>query len=224
MTNRSAQDSGSPTLVAKTLNSAVRSSKDRDTDPTGLSSIIFDEQDMLCSIGTIGLGQMTSSDLVEQLPSSLPESHPRRYSTASVNLTEPFSTEVRKQSQTAIAENTHSCDGSQKRLNSSDYHGHIGGSASSEFTRRRVFRCPYPSCSAKTFSRESDRKRHMGIHSEMSLRFPCPLTPCKRSFYRKDKLKDHLRKGHRQYQSCTCGQRGNHAEFAKTQVRAFSSD
>jgi uncharacterized Zn-finger protein len=54
-------------------------------------------------------------------------------------------------------------------------------------------RCP-EGCLA-TFSRPSDYRRHMNKHR--TPRFKCPFFDCESKFYRADKLRDHLKQGHK---------------------------
>jgi hypothetical protein len=54
--------------------------------------------------------------------------------------------------------------------------------------------CTYPSC-GKTFRRAGDCRRHMLKHGPP--RFICPLNGCTMPFTRADKLRDHLRQGHK---------------------------
>jgi uncharacterized Zn-finger protein len=54
-------------------------------------------------------------------------------------------------------------------------------------------RCP-KGCPV-TFSRPSDYRRHMNKHR--APKFKCPFFDCESTFYRADKLRDHLKQGHK---------------------------
>ncbi|KAI4607110.1 hypothetical protein J4E80_009841 [Alternaria sp. BMP 0032] len=54
-------------------------------------------------------------------------------------------------------------------------------------------RCP-KGC-AQTFGRNEEMRRHMRKHQVP--RYKCPIYDCAMTFYRKDKLQDHAKKGHR---------------------------
>jgi hypothetical protein len=68
-----------------------------------------------------------------------------------------------------------------------------------------VFRCTFPRCRAKTFSRWADFYRHYnGAHASEKTVFWCPVSDCSRSeggrnrgFPRKDKMMVHVEKMHR---------------------------
>ncbi|KAF2495846.1 hypothetical protein BU16DRAFT_358463 [Lophium mytilinum] len=66
------------------------------------------------------------------------------------------------------------------------------------------FTCPHPGCSGRSFGRRADRDRHVRKHSATERTFVCPEPGCVKRFYRKDKLLDHTRQGHRPVASCTC--------------------
>jgi hypothetical protein len=59
--------------------------------------------------------------------------------------------------------------------------------------------CSSPGC-GKTFRRAGDCRRHMLKHGPP--RFICPLNGCTMPFTRADKLRDHLRQGHKINQTC----------------------
>ena len=70
-------------------------------------------------------------------------------------------------------------------------------------TPSQQIRSQCPSCD-RSFNRPTDRERHMGIHSK-ERKFACPEPGCGKRFYRKDKLGDHSRRGHRnRKQTCIC--------------------
>lgn len=56
-----------------------------------------------------------------------------------------------------------------------------------------VLRCPR-GCRG-TFRRPGDFRRHMRKHEQP--RYKCPMFDCDKTFYRADKMRDHLRQGHR---------------------------
>jgi len=64
--------------------------------------------------------------------------------------------------------------------------------ASSSQTR---FACHHPQCGGRTFSRRSDRDRHVRVHDGVR-QYVCPRANCVKKFYRRDKLQSHLKKGH----------------------------
>lgn len=64
--------------------------------------------------------------------------------------------------------------------------------ASLQSTGPTALACPH-GCRG-TFGRPGEYRRHMGKHANHS--FFCTQLSCTKSFYRKDKLKDHLRQGH----------------------------
>ena len=71
--------------------------------------------------------------------------------------------------------------------------------------RTHRFCCPHPSCSDRSFGRRSDRDRHVRKHSMTERTYACPQSECEKRFYRKDKLLDHTRHGHRPKKAaCTC--------------------
>ena len=71
--------------------------------------------------------------------------------------------------------------------------------------RTHRFCCPHPSCSDRSFGRRSDRDRHVRKHSMTERTYSCPQSECEKRFYRKDKLLDHTRHGHRPKKAaCTC--------------------
>ncbi|KAH7084464.1 hypothetical protein FB567DRAFT_604353 [Paraphoma chrysanthemicola] len=53
--------------------------------------------------------------------------------------------------------------------------------------------CPH--CGLNTFGRPGEYRRHMKKHAPGA--FPCTQPGCSKTFYRKDKLRDHLRQGHK---------------------------
>jgi len=59
------------------------------------------------------------------------------------------------------------------------------------------FACHHPLC-YEIFGRRSDRDRHARKHdgNKASWEHACPQPHCAMTFYRKDKLQDHLRRGH----------------------------
>ncbi|KAF2732707.1 hypothetical protein EJ04DRAFT_578138 [Polyplosphaeria fusca] len=68
---------------------------------------------------------------------------------------------------------------------------------SSSTPTRTPVPCTYPSCHA-TFARLPDLDRHiMGKHSVGPKRYPCPGFSCTKAFARSDKLRDHLKQGHK---------------------------
>ena len=71
--------------------------------------------------------------------------------------------------------------------------------------RTHRFCCPHPSCADRSFGRRSDRDRHVRKHSMAERTYACPQSECGKRFYRKDKLLDHTRNGHRPKKvACTC--------------------
>jgi len=64
--------------------------------------------------------------------------------------------------------------------------------ASSSQTR---FACHHPQCGGQTFSRRGDRDRHVRVH-DVVRQYVCPRANCVKKFYRRDKLQNHLKKGH----------------------------
>jgi hypothetical protein len=66
-------------------------------------------------------------------------------------------------------------------------------------TNAASIRCPQ-GC-AETFGRNVEMRRHMMKHEVP--RFKCPIYDCPMTFYRKDKLQDHAKKGHRGRASLT---------------------
>ncbi|KAI8817214.1 uncharacterized protein EV422DRAFT_500355, partial [Fimicolochytrium jonesii] len=54
-----------------------------------------------------------------------------------------------------------------------------------------IFRCTYPECNKKPYSREDALKRHMKTHSSGPPSFKCPVEGCSSAFSRKDVLKEH---------------------------------
>jgi len=69
-------------------------------------------------------------------------------------------------------------------------------------------KCKWPGCrSNKTFKRKYEYNRHMKKHTQI-VSLPCPVVYCprqgSRSFYRWDKLFDHLRTGHTEDEICRC--------------------
>ncbi|OCK97641.1 uncharacterized protein K441DRAFT_675033 [Cenococcum geophilum 1.58] len=71
--------------------------------------------------------------------------------------------------------------------------------------RTHRFYCPNPSCTDRSFGRRSDRDRHVRKHSTTERTYACPQSECGKRFYRKDKLLDHTRRGHRPKEvACTC--------------------
>lgn len=71
--------------------------------------------------------------------------------------------------------------------------------------RTHRFCCPHPSCTDRSFGRRSDRDRHVRKHIMTERTYACPQSECGKRFYRKDKLLDHTRHGHRPKKvACTC--------------------
>lgn len=71
--------------------------------------------------------------------------------------------------------------------------------------RTHRFCCPHPSCADRSFGRRGDRDRHVRKHSVTERTYACPKPACGKLFYRKDKLLDHTRHGHRPKKTaCTC--------------------
>ena len=71
--------------------------------------------------------------------------------------------------------------------------------------RTHRFCCPHPSCTDRSFGRRSDRDRHVRKHSMTERTYACPQSECGKRFYRKDKLLNHTRNGHRPKKvACTC--------------------
>ena len=71
--------------------------------------------------------------------------------------------------------------------------------------RTHRFCCPHPSCTDRSFGRRSDRDRHVRKHSMTERTYACPQSEWEKRFYRKDKLLDHTRHGHRPKKAaCTC--------------------
>ncbi|OCK86448.1 hypothetical protein K432DRAFT_1580 [Lepidopterella palustris CBS 459.81] len=71
--------------------------------------------------------------------------------------------------------------------------------------RTQRYYCPDPACGHRSFGRRSDRDRHVRKHSVTKRTFVCLELGCGKRFYRKDKLLDHSRQGHRSNAGvCTC--------------------
>ncbi|OCK78369.1 hypothetical protein K432DRAFT_444679 [Lepidopterella palustris CBS 459.81] len=75
-------------------------------------------------------------------------------------------------------------------------------------TTTEGLKCKWPGCrSNKTFKRKYEYNRHMKKHTR-TVSLPCPVVYCprqgSRSFYRWDKLFDHLRTGHTEDETCRC--------------------
>jgi hypothetical protein len=65
-------------------------------------------------------------------------------------------------------------------------------------------KCTYPGCSSnRTFKRKADLNRHKKKHT-LEIRLNCPVISCSKQFYRSDKLKSHLLRGHYKHETCTC--------------------
>jgi len=69
-------------------------------------------------------------------------------------------------------------------------------------------KCNWPGCPSNTvFKRKYEYERHMKKHTKV-ISIPCPVEYCprqgSRSFYRSDKLSDHLRTAHTENEKCRC--------------------
>lgn len=62
-------------------------------------------------------------------------------------------------------------------------------------SRKWRYYCNYKGCT-RSFSRPSDRNRHLKSHYPEERIFVCPERPCAMRFYRRDKLLDHSRRVH----------------------------
>jgi hypothetical protein len=80
--------------------------------------------------------------------------------------------------------------------------------SSSRTETDQEIRCVHPGCGTGPFSRRYDRDRHMQKHDAANFKFVCKVAKCGKRFHRKDKLKDHMEKGHKKVKKCTCGGRG----------------